>query len=248
MGRSFTGRVALVTGAARGLGLACARALSRHGATVVLADVDAEAARASAATLDPPALGVAMDVADAESVATALRRVTAELGSVSLLVNNAGICTNEAFAELAYDTWRRVFDVNVHGAFLCMQAVVPEMIAAGAGSIVNIGSLAGRNGGITVSAAYSASKAAVAGLTKAAAKQLAPNGIRVNCVAPGPLETDMTADWPPENLEKLRSSTPLGRLGVPDDVAEAVAFLLSDDAAHVTGVTLDVNGGIFVAP
>lgn len=248
MERSFAGRVGLVTGAARGLGLACARALSRHGAAVVLADVDAEAARASAATLTPPALGLAMDVADADAVAAALQQIAAELAPVSLLVNNAGICTNEAFLDLAYQTWRRVFDVNVNGAFLCMQAVVPGMIAAGGGSIVNIGSLAGRNGGITVSAAYSASKAAVAGLTKAAAKQLAPHGIRVNCVAPGPLETDMTADWPPENLEKLRSSTPLGRLGVPDDVAEAVAFLLCDDAAHITGVTLDVNGGIFVAP
>jgi 3-oxoacyl-[acyl-carrier protein] reductase len=246
--RRFNGQVALVTGAARGLGLACARALARRGATVVLADVDAEVARASAAFLTPPARGVAVDVADADSVASAVHRITAELGPVALLVNNAGICTNEAFADLAYETWRRVFDVNVNGAFLCMQAVVPGMIRAGAGSIVNIGSLAGRNGGITVSAAYSASKAAVAGLTKAAAKQLAPNRIRVNCVAPGPLETEMTADWPPENLEKLRSSTPLGRLGAPDDVAEAVAFLLSDDAAHITGVTLDVNGGIFVAP
>jgi len=242
------GRTALVTGGARGLGRAIGSALAESGARVALADLDGAGAERVAAELGTAAMGIEMDVTDARSVATATGAVRDGLGGVSILVNNAGACALTGFRELELPEWERLLGVNLTGSFLCMKAVVEQMIELGGGAVVNIGSLAGRSGGIMVSAAYSASKAGVAGLTKAAAGQLAGDSIRVNCIAPSTLRTDMTAGWDPAGLEAVRQRVPLGRLGEVDDVVGAVLYLLSDAARYVTGVTLDINGGLYIAP
>lgn len=244
----FAGVVALVSGAARGLGYAVASSLAAAGAEVMLADIDGERVVRSAERLGRHAHGYALDVTDWPSVEAVARRIEAEHGRVTLLVNNAGICGTEDFPDLDVEQWNRTLATNVTGAFHCMRAFLPAMRGAGGGVIVNVGSLAGRSGGIMVSAAYSASKAGIAGLTKAAARQLAKYAIRVNCVAPGTLETDMTAGWDPNALAAVRDSVPLGRLGTVDDVVQTVLFLASPAARYITGVTLDVNGGIYIAP
>lgn len=242
----FDGRLAVVTGGARGLGFAIADALLSAGGTVVVAD--ASGAEPAAGRLGRGAAGYTVDVTDASAVEELARRVEAEQGRVSLLVNNAGVCSTEDFGELSVEQWNRLISVNLNGAFYCMRAFLDALRSDGGGSVVNVASLAGRSGGITVSAAYSASKAGVAGLTKAAARQLAKHGVRVNCIAPGTLETDMTATWGRGVLDGLERNVPLGRLGSVNDVVGAVLFLSSPAASYITGVTLDVNGGVYIAP
>ena len=248
MSLSLEDRTAVVTGGARGLGLAIGRALVRAGARVALADIDGAAAARAAAQLGPPAEAVEMDVTDPSSVSEAVDRVHDRLGPVSILVNNAGACALTSFHELDVEEWQRLIAVNLTGTFLCMKETAARMAEVGGGSIVNIGSLAGRSGGILVSAAYSASKAGIAGLTRAAAAQLAGDSIRVNCVAPSTLRTDMTAAWDPAALEGVRQRVPMGRLGEVEDVTGAVVFLASDQARYITGVTLDINGGLYLSP
>lgn len=240
-------RHVLVTGAARGLGRAIAAAFARRGDVVTVADVDAQAGKTSAVQIGHGCRWTEMDVSSRDSVAAAFAAMDG-LPPVTVLVNNAGICSTEPFDELSLEQWNRIMAVNATGAFLCSTAVLPGMIAAGGGKIVNIGSFAGRSGGLMVSAAYSSSKAAVAGLTKAAAKQLAQYGIQVNCVAPSTLQTDMTAGWDDAELEKVRSSIPAGRLGTVEDVTGLVVFLCSSEADYITGTTVDVTGGLYVAP
>jgi 3-oxoacyl-[acyl-carrier protein] reductase len=244
----FSGAVVAVTGAARGLGRATAGAFAGAVARVAILDIDGAGAAASAADCGNGARGFPVDVSDERSVAAAFAGVRASLGAVTILVNNAGVCGQEGFEDLGSAAWHRTLEVNLTGAFLCMKAVVPGMIERGGGRIVSVGSLAGRSGGITVSAAYAASKAGIAGLTRAVARQLASHGILANCVAPSTLETEMTAGWPAESLARLRAGAPLGRLGTPDDVVGAVLFLASPEAGYITGATLDVTGGVYMAP
>lgn len=195
------------------------------------------------------ARGIAVDVGAESSVAAAFTAAERALGPVTVLVANAGICGTEGFVELDLAAWQRSLAVNLTGTFLCMKAVVPGMISRGRGGrIVAVGSLAGRSGGIATSVAYSASKAGIAGLARAAARQLAEHRILVNCVAPSTLETDMTAGWPAATLDRIRSTAPLGRLGSVEDVVGVVLFLASPEAGYVTGVTLDVTGGLYMAP
>jgi len=248
--RGFNGEVAVVTGAARGLGLAVARAFRAGGARVALIDRDPTVRDAALSVgREPDALGVVADVSQERSVADAFRLVAERLGQAAVLVANAGICGTEGFLDLDPEAWSRAIAVNLTGTFLCMKAVVPGMIAGGRGGrIVVVGSLAGRSGGIATSVAYSASKAGIAGLARAAARQLAEHRILVNCVAPSTLETEMTAGWPAETLERIRASAPLGRLGTAEDVVGAVLFLASRAAGYVNGVTLDVTGGLYMAP
>ena len=242
----FSDYVVLITGGAKGLGFGTAAAFRERGAAVVIGDV-AEAERA-AERLGARAMGIRMDVTDPHSVRGAVAEASGRFGPVSILVNNAGICSTEGFETLSLESWERILSVNLTGAFTCMQAVVPGMRESGGGAVVNIGSLAGRSGGIMVSAAYSAAKAGVAGLSRAAAKQLAGCGIRVNCVAPSTLETDMTAGWDRKALKKIADSVPLGKLGTVSDVVGTILFLASPAAAYITGATIDVNGGLFIAP
>jgi 2-hydroxycyclohexanecarboxyl-CoA dehydrogenase len=242
-------QVAMVTGAGRGIGAAIAARLAAAGAAVAVCDVDAALAEATAAKLEAAggrALAVAADVSDGASVAKAVARVAAELAPASVLVNNAAIDVIRPFVETSEADWDRILAVNLRGTIVCCRAVLDGMIARGGGSIVNLGSDAGRVGS-SGEAVYSASKGGVIAFTKALARETARYAIRVNCVCPGPTETALLAqvgEYSQKLLEGLVRAIPLRRVGQPDDVAALVAFLASDDAAYITGQTISVNGGL----
>lgn len=240
-------RVALVTGAGRGIGLAIARAFAKQGADVVVADLHEESAARVAEEirrLGRSALALEVDVAQPEQVVAMAERVVARFGRIDILVSNAGISQQDDFLDMPVEAWDRVIAVNLRGVFLCGQAVARRMTRTGGGSIVNIASQRAVTPGRR-QAAYAASKGGVQTLTKAMALDLAPHGIRVNAIGPGPVMTDLTsarfAD-PTEREEFLRR-VPLGRLGEPDDIAGAAVFLASDEARWVTGHCLFVDGG-----
>lgn len=236
-------RVAIVTGGARGIGRAMGETFASEGARVVLADVDAlviETAR------ELNGRGIVADVAE-ENAARALIEATIQaFGRVDILVNNAGICPRTPFEEISRAEWDRVLAVNLTGAFLCVQAVLPHMQRARYGRILNISSVAGKMGGVTVGAHYAASKAGLLGLTKSLARLYAPFGITVNAIAPVTTETEMTRDWSREVMEKMKQSIPLGRLAQANDIAAAALFLASEEASFITGEVLDVNGGFLM--
>lgn len=240
--------VALVTGAARGIGLAIARQLAETGMRVALLDVKPEAVEASARRLRADgveAMSVAADVSDAETVRSAIAQVMEAWGRIDVLVNNAGICPMTPLDEITVEEWDLVLDVNLKGAFLCSQAVIPAMRDQQSGKIVNIASSAGQMGGISVGVHYSSSKAGILALTKSLARILAPH-IQVNAVSPGTTESAMTRSWSDETLDSIVRQIPAGRLGQPADVAAAVRFLASPEADFITGQTLSVNGGLLM--
>ena len=240
-------RFAFVTGAARGIGLAVARALVERGARAALVDVDSDALDAAAAELGASALPIVADVSRADEVAIAVQMAVQRLGGLHILVNNAGICPMGPFEKITEAEWERVLAVNLKSAFLCCQAALPYLRQSGKrGRIINMTSVAGEMGGVSVGAHYAASKAGLIGLAKSLAQRLAPDGVTVNCVAPGTVATDLTAAWTPEDLARSASRVPLGRLAQPEEVAEAVCFLASDRAAFITGATLDINGGMYL--
>ena len=242
--------VALVTGAARGIGAAIAAALAADGANVIIADLDGAAASATATTIasehDVRTFGVAVDVSSSDSVDRGFATATAALGPISILVNNAGIDIIKPFVESHEDEWDRVIAVNLKGPILCCRAVLDHMIEAKGGRIVNIGSDAGRVGS-SGEAVYSATKGGVISFTKTLAREMARNGVTVNCVCPGPTETALLgqlAEYSQRLYDGLARAIPLGRTGQPADVAAAVAFLASDAAGYITGQTLSVSGGL----
>ncbi len=242
-------RVALVTGAGRGIGAAIAQALARAGAAVGVADIDGPAAQATArqiADAGCQALALTMDVTDRTSIRQAIETVQARWERIDILVNNAGICPRRPFEEIDEAEWDRVLAVNLKGAFLCTQAVVPGMRERRFGRVINIASSAGKIGGLMVGAHYAASKGGLIALTFTLARIYAPYGITVNAIAPGPVDSPMTEQWPSQVLDDLRSRIPLKRLGRPTDVASAVTFLASDAADFITGEVLDVNGGLLM--
>lgn len=242
-------RSALVTGGSRGIGRAVVQELAQAGWPVCVNYLEQkEAAELVVRKLQDQgleAIAFQADVADREAVTAAIRRVEAELGPVSLLVNNAGIAGQHQFQDITEDFWQRIFAVNVDGAFHTIQAVLPRMIHEKAGCIVNISSIWGQRGA-SCEAAYSAAKAALIGLTRSLAMELAPSGIRVNCVAPGVIRTDMVAVLGEETLADLARETPVGRLGSPEDVACAVSFLAGDAASFITGQVLTADGGFIL--
>ena len=234
------GKTALVTGGAGGIGSAICRALAEDGWHVVIAcRTSKEAARALAAEIHGDALSA--DLTDPAQV-TAL---FAEAGAVDLLVNNAGISHYGLLTDMSYEEWQALFRVNADAVFLCCREAIPHMVHEKRGCILNISSMWGQVGG-SCEAAYSASKAAVIGLTKALAKELGPSGIRVNCVAPGVIRTPMLDRFSPEDLEALRQETPLEQLGAPEDVGRLVAFLASEKAKFLTGQVIGLNGGFVI--
>lgn len=246
----FEGKVALVTGAANGIGKNTALALGNAGAKVVAADVRADGAEATAreiAAAGREAVGIAVDVADRRRVQSMVDRTIATFGQIDILVNCAGICQVVPFLDLREDQWDIMMDVNLKGTFLVSQAVLREMIKRREGKIVNIASLAGEVGGVVVGAHYAASKAGVISLIKSLAKVAAPYGITANAVSPGPVETDMIRDWTPEAKSKFKADTPLGRFATPEDITGAIMFLVSDAASYITGQVLRVNGGGLIA-
>lgn len=242
---SLADRVALVTGAAQGIGWSIARQLAGCGASVVLADVDADKAQEAAKTLGNRTLGLAMNVASSEAVAAGIERVMAEFGRLDVLVNNAGITRDGLLVRMKDEDWDRVMDVNLNGTFRCTKAALGVMIKQRRGRIISIASVVGvmGNAGQTN---YAASKAAIIGFTKSVAREYANRGITANAVAPGFIKTAMTDQLSEEVQTRLREQIPLGRLGTPEDVAHAVTFLASDAAAYITGQVVHVNGGMWM--
>ena len=242
----LTGKVAIVTGGARGIGKAVAEALYRAGATMVIADLDEANAAEVAHGLGERALGVFVDVADSDAAQAMVDRAVSVFGKVDILVNNAGICKRRRLPEISEEEWDLVLGVNLKGDFLCCKAVLPYMIESRWGRIVNIASIAGKIGGLMVGSHYAASKGGVLALTKSLAREVADFGITVNAVCPALAATDMSGLFAPEEIENYLKSVPLHRLATPEDVAQAVAYLCSQEASYVTGEVLDVNGGLLM--
>ncbi len=243
------GRVALVTGASGGIGGSAACLLAREGFAVALAYHTHEPeAQKLAAQLCREGLESAVfraDISDPKQVNEMVERVQKRYGFIDTLVNNAGIAGQALFTEITQEEWHRMFAVHVDGAFYCTQAVLPEMIRRKTGVIINVSSIWGMVGA-SCEVHYSAAKAALIGLTKALAKEVGPSGIRVNCVAPGVIDTAMSGVLDEQTLLSLREETPLGMIGSPDDAAAAIAFFASDRARFITGQVLSPNGGFVI--
>ncbi|WP_079228481.1 SDR family NAD(P)-dependent oxidoreductase [Pseudomonas putida] len=244
------GKFAIVTGAAsaRGIGRATAQAFAAQGAKVAILDLDLQAAREAAAQLGAGHLGLAANVADEAQVRDAVAEVLALFGRIDVLVNNAGITQPVKTLEITGKDYDRILDVNLRGTLLMSQAVIPSMRAQRSGSIICMSSVsAQRGGGIFGGPHYSAAKAGVLGLGKAMARELGPDNVRVNAITPGLIHTDITGGlMQDERRHAIIEGIPLGRLGEARDVANAALFLASDLSSYLTGITLDVNGGMLI--
>ena len=236
-------KVALVTGSTRGIGLAIAQSLAECGARVAVVGRDQSRAEDTASSLTGPARGFACDVADVAQVGALVERVERDMGSVDILVNNAGLTRDNILLRLKDEDWDAVIDTNLRAAFASMRAAARGMMKRRWGRIINIASVVGLIGN-RGQANYAASKAGLIGLTKSVAKEFASRNILANVVAPGFIETDMTAAMTPEARSTLSAQIPLERLGAPRDVAAAVAFLASEHASYITGQVLVVDGGL----
>ncbi len=241
------GRTALITGGSRGIGAACVRAFAAAGWKVAINYCHscgaAEALAGELAAAGAAVLAVGADVSDCGAVEEMFAQIERDLGPVSALVNNAAIAPRQGlFTDLDSESWRRLCGVDLDGAVHCCRRALPGMIRAGGGSIVNLSSVWGVQGA-SCEVAYSALKAGIIGLTKALAKEVGPSGVRVNCVAPGVIDTEMNAHLTPADRRELAEATPLGRLGQPEEVAQAVLFLAGEGASFITGQVLEVGGG-----
>lgn len=242
-------KIAIVTGASRGIGRAVAARLAREGYALCINYLErrdmAESLRAQLESEGCRAMCFQADVADKAAVEAMAAAVRQRFGPISLLVSNAGVAGQMQFQDVTEAQWDRYFSVNVKGAFHAVQAVLPDMLHAHAGAIVTVSSMWGLRGA-SCEVVYSATKAALIGLTRSLAMELAPSGIRVNCVAPGVINTDMVQVLGRETLDQLAQMTPLGRLGTPEDIAAAVAYFASDAAGFVTGQVLTADGGFIL--
>lgn len=241
------GRVAIVTGGGRGIGKAISAKLADAGAKVIVADVDKDSALKAAEELrglSADVRGCYVDVSQERSVSSLMQMALEMYGQIDILVNNAGIMFRTRLMDISLAEWQHTLQINLTGVFLCTQAVLPLMKETGFGRIVNISSSAGRSVSTLGGAHYTASKAGLLGLTRAAAKELAPLGITVNAVCPGLIETKMALKTTtPRELQKFLDVFPIQRLGTPEEIGHLVVFLCSDNAAYITGASLDINGG-----
>jgi len=241
-------KVALITGAAQGIGKAVTLVLARHGADVVVADVNIEKAQETAReveVLGRAAMAVRVDVTRLEDVEKMVEAAVQRFGKIDILINNAGIARDKLILRMTEEDWDTVLNVNLKGTFNCTKAVIKHMSKQRSGKIVNIASVVGMMGN-PGQANYSASKAGVIGLTKTIAREFAARGINVNAIAPGYIQTPMTEVLPEKAKEELKRLIPMERLGQPEDVAHAVLFLVSEASSYITGNILNVNGGIYM--
>jgi 3-oxoacyl-[acyl-carrier protein] reductase len=241
-------KVAIITGAANGIGFAAAEAFGREGAKVAVADYNEEQGLASVSVLKEKGYEASffqVNVADRSSVDEMVSAVLAGYGRIDILINNAGITKDGMLSKLSVEDFQRVIEVNLTGVFHCSQAVLPTMVEQGKGKIINTSSVSGVYGNVGQTN-YAATKAGVVGMTKTWAKELGRKGINVNAVAPGFIETGMTAKVPEKILDQMKSMVPLGRLGLPEDIANAYLFLASDESNYINGTVLHVDGGIMM--
>ncbi|KQY57611.1 MULTISPECIES: SDR family NAD(P)-dependent oxidoreductase [unclassified Nocardioides] len=237
-------KIAIVTGAGQGIGKAIAEKLAAEGATVVVTDINEATAKETADSLGNDSVGIRTDVTSPESVDVMVDQVRNQFGRIDVLVNNAGWDKGEAFVDSERETWDRIIQINLYGVLNTSKAVLPIMAEQGFGSVVNLGSDAGRVGS-SGEAVYSAAKGGVIAFTKASAREMARSQVNVNCVCPGPTDTALFASMGGDKLrEALTRAIPFKRLGQPSDLANVVAFLASDEANFVTGQTVSVSGGL----
>ena len=244
----LTGKVALVTGAAQGIGRAIGLLLARNGADIVVSDINLEKAEETAKEIrgiGPKAMAVKVDVSNLSDVERMVEDILEKLAKIDILVNNAGITRDKLILRMTEEDWDAVLSVNLKGTFNCTKAVIRHMAKQRSGKIVNIASVVGEMGNAG-QANYSASKAGVIGLTKTIAREYAQRGINVNAIAPGYIETPMTEALPEKAKEELKRLIPMERLGKPEDVAEGALFLVSEESSYITGQVLNVNGGIYM--
>ena len=247
MNLDLTGQIALVTGASRGIGQAIADALMQAGAKVIGTATTADGAAAIDARLKGNGgRGVALNVTDPKACEDIIDSIVTDFGGIQILVNNAGITRDQLAMRMKTEEWTDVIDTNLSAVFRLSQAVLRPMMKARSGRIINITSIVGHMGN-PGQANYAAAKAGVSGMTRALAREIGSRNITVNCVAPGFIDTDMTRALSEEQQNALKANIPLARLGTPEDVAQAVAFLASPAAAYITGNTLHVNGGLYLA-
>jgi len=244
----LAGKVALVTGAAQGIGRAIALLLAQNSADIVVSDINLEKAEETAKEIEGTgqrAMAIKVDVAHSGEVERMVQTILERFGHIDILVNNAGIARDKLILRMTEEDWDAVLNVNLKGTFNCTKAVVRHMSKQRSGKIVSIASVVGEMGNVG-QANYSASKAGVIGFTKTIAREFAQRGINVNAIAPGYVETPMTDALPEKAKEELRRLIPMDRLGRPEDVAEAVLFLVSETSSYITGQVLNVNGGIYM--
>ena len=239
----FSGRSAVITGGASGIGRKSAERIISEGGRVSLWDLNQGAIDAFKAEFGPSASGVCVNVASAEEVERASEVTQKLLGTIDILVCCAGIAgKNAPVVDYPIEEWKRIFDINVHGLFYCNRALAPLMVSKGYGRIINVASIAGKEGNPTASA-YSASKAAVIGFTKSLGKELAENGVTVNTITPATVETPILAQVSPAHIEYMRSKIPMGRFGTTDEIASIITWLASEECSFTTGGVFDVSGG-----
>ena len=243
MSNRLEGKTALITGAGSGIGRAIAQVFAREGARVAVADIDAESALITLESLHTEGLVVEMDVSSKHAVSAGVGQAIETFGKLDILVNNAGKVSFSSFESCSESDWNEIIDTNLKGTFLCSQAILPHMKARSSGVIINLSSLAGKTGGLAASPAYAAAKAGVSSLTFSLARTLAPHGVRAVGISPGIIDTPMTAS--PAH-DHMKSQIPLGKVGQAEDVANCALFLASEEARHITGEIIDVNGGLYM--